>query len=293
MSLHHKILTYTNPTMRLMRNVGVKLGIVNNNHLRVLIFHDIPPNQEEAFQRQLAWIQRNRTIVSPEKFEKMISGEEPVIGENILVTFDDGFISNRVVAEKILNPMGIKAVFFVVSDFVEIKDRDEAHQFIAEYIMPEIEVVDIPDSMNNMQWEDLQTLNQQGHTIGCHTRKHAKLSTCSLKELNEEIIDSAACIREKLGISIEHFAYPFGDIDSFSKEAMDVAVTNFKYIYSGIRGDNINLFSPYTIRRDSAATQTKTYEYTPLDNKLLDAFLAGTADFHYSKARDIIDSWVL
>jgi len=284
MSKYHKLIKYIYP---LIKNIIP----ANKDKLRILIFHDIPPSQEIVFKRQLIWLMKNWNIITPKEFEKIIISQEEVKGKHLLITFDDGFISNRNVAENILNPMGIKALFFVISDFVDINNKSDAHKFIAEYIMPEIEVVDIPDSMNNMQWEDLQTLNQQGHTIGCHTRKHAKLSTCSLKELNEEIIDSAACIREKLGISIEHFAYPFGDIDSFSKEAMDVAVTNFKYIYSGIRGDNINLFSPYTIRRDSAAAQTKNYEYIPLDNNLLDAFLSGTVDFHYYKARKLIDSW--
>jgi peptidoglycan/xylan/chitin deacetylase (PgdA/CDA1 family) len=292
MSLHHKILTYTNPTMRLMRNVGVKLGIVKNNHLRVLIFHDIPPSQEEAFQRQLAWIQRNRTIVSPEKFEKMISGEEPVIGENILVTFDDGFISNRVVAEKILNPMGIKAVFFVVSDFVEIKDRDEAHQFVANHIFPGAIKEDIPQGWYNMQWSDLEALLEQGHTIGGHTKRHTRLSDGVPKEeLIEELITSAIYVEKNLGNQVEHFAYTFGDIDSFCQDALSVASSKFKYIYSGVRGDNVESVSPLAIRRDMASSLDASYETALFKNNLLDAFLAGAADFHYKEPRKRLDSW--
>ena len=292
MSLHHKILTYTNPTLRLVRNVGTKIGLVNNNHLRVLIFHDIPPNQEEAFQKQLTWIQRNRTIVSPEKFEKMISREEPVIGENVLITFDDGLISNRVVAERILNPMGIKAVFFVVSDFVKIKDHDEAHQFVANHIIPGAKKEDIPQAWNNMQWSDLEALLEQGHTIGGHTKRHARLSEGVLKEeLIEELIVSATHVEKTLGMQVEHFAYTFGDIDSFCQEALSVASSKFKYIYSGVRGNNAECVSPLAIRRDAAAFQNAIYEYSLFNNNLLDAFLNGAVDFRYKEPRKRIDLW--
>ena len=59
-------------------------------------------------------------------------------GDNLMITFDDGFFSNRDIAEKILNPMGIQALFFVVSDFVNIDDHDEAkdtfHHFVRKFV---------------------------------------------------------------------------------------------------------------------------------------------------------------
>ena len=55
----------------------------------------------------------------------MISGSEPIQGNNLLITFDDGLISNRIVAEKVLNPLGINAIFFVVTDFIDINNNIE------------------------------------------------------------------------------------------------------------------------------------------------------------------------
>ena len=62
----------------------------------------------------------------------MISGKIPIIGNNLLITFDDGLASNRVVAEKILNPMGIKAIFFIISEFAKIKKPSEARKFVSD-----------------------------------------------------------------------------------------------------------------------------------------------------------------
>ncbi len=144
-----------------------------------------------------------------------------------------------------------------------------------------------------MQWNDLEALIEQGHTIGCHTKKHASLSNCrSEEELEGEIIVSADRLMGKLGCNIEHFAYSFGGIDSFSQEALAVAKRRFRFIYSGIRGDNVKVCSPFAIRRDSAAYMRRSdNEYALFNKNLLDAFLGGTADFHYAKPRETLDSW--
>ena len=219
-------------------------------------------------------------------------GNEPIQDNNLLITFDDGLMSNRIVAEKVLNPLGIKAIFFVVTDFIDIKNVDEAHQFIADNIIPSAKKEEIPMHWCNMQWEDLSALIEQGHTIGSHTKKHTRLSNCNNKdELIEELVISANYIESKLGKKVEHFAFTFGNIQSFSNAAMEVAKSQFSFIYSGVRGNNINNVSPLAIRRDVAAYQLLNNEYRLCDDKLLKTFLDGIADLHYINSRRKLDSW--
>ena len=105
-----------------------------------------------------------------------------------------------------------------------------------------------------MNWDDLSALLEQGHTIGAHTKSHARLSTISdTEELKSEIVYSADLIEKKLGIEIEHFAYTFGDINSINQQAIDIARIRFRYIYSGIRG--LNRAGNYGIYRDTSAEQ--------------------------------------
>jgi len=293
LSLYHKIIIYINPLINVVRAIGLKVGVILPNQLRVLIFHDIPPEQQDAFKKQLVWLKKHWTIIPPEKFEKLISGVEPVLGSNLLITFDDGLISNRIVAEEILKPMDIKALFFVVSDFVDIENKKSSHQFIADYIVPGMDIGKVPDNWDNMHWSDLQYLLKEGHTIGAHTRKHTRLSGCvNDDQLYDELIVSAENIEKKLGVNVQHFAFTFGDVDSFSQEALSVARSQYKYIYSGVRGDNVKSLLPLSICRDCAATQSEDYKYTLFDNNLLAAFLNGAADFKYKKARMLMDSWV-
>ena len=189
--------------------------------------------------------------------------------------------------------MGIQAIFFVISDFVDIQDFQASRRFINNYIAPKHKMSDIPEHWRNMQWKDLENLIKQGHTIGCHTKKHIRLSECSsLSELEDEIISSADIIKKKLGINLEHFAYTFGDIESFSAEALQVAKRRFRYVFSGVRGDNVDNVSPLAIRRDAAEHLIDGgLEYILFNNKLLEAFLGGFADFMYTSDRKIMDRW--
>jgi peptidoglycan/xylan/chitin deacetylase (PgdA/CDA1 family) len=209
-----------------------------------------------------------------------------------LITFDDGFLSNRIVAEKVLNPLGIKAIFFCISDFIDIHDNEEAKTFIKDRICLGWSVEKLPIHWKNMNWDDLSALVEQGHTIGAHTKSHARLSTIlNTEELKSEIVYSADLIEKKLGISIDHFAYTFGDIDSISKEAIDIAKTRFKYIYSGLRGRNKG--RNYGIFRDAAADQDNNMNYYLYSNSLLGSFLEGALDIYYASKRKKLESWYL
>ena len=201
-----------------------------------------------------------------------------------MLTFDDGYASNRTVAEQILNPMGVKALFFAVSAFVEQEDRDEARAFIARHIEIYRRASDLPDHLYNMGWADLAALLEQGHLVGCHTRTHARLSQlASDSDLQSEIVASADTLERRLGTSIDHFAYTFGDLASFSQQALTVARQRFRFVYSGLRGDNVGGVSPYKLRRDAVAAEDSPW--------LLGAFVEGAADFHYAGARAQLDSW--
>ena len=98
--------------LKITKNIIELLGIASNDSLRVLIYHDIAPYDYDSFEKQLRWLSRSWNFITPEQFSAMVSGHEKIKGRNLLITFDDGFLSNRIVAEKILNPMRIKAIFF-------------------------------------------------------------------------------------------------------------------------------------------------------------------------------------
>jgi peptidoglycan/xylan/chitin deacetylase (PgdA/CDA1 family) len=294
LSLHHQLLTVISPFSNMVRLCGKNIGLSNQSQLRVLAYHDIPMSQKNHFSNQISWLNDNWNIITPDQFESMLLGDTPIVGDNVLITFDDGFKSNSIIAKEVLNPLEIKAVFFVISDFVDLTTNSNSRKFIAKHIMPGQNIEDIPEDLTNMGWKDLKALVKSGHTIGCHTKTHERL-TDDLSDLDlvREIVSSSMKISKKLGIKVNHFAYTFGDIDSFRQEALKVAAKNFNFVYSGIRGNNAVNVSQFAIRREASTTQNTTNEYRILNNRAIDMILRGAFDNKYSKARKIIDSWCL
>ena len=139
--------------------------------------------------------------------------------------------------------------------------------------------------MKSMNWENLSELIASGHLIGSHTKNHFRLSKIdSLDLLHEEIISSGDRIEEMLGINVEHFAFPFGDIGSINKKALQLARTRYKYIYSGVRGRNSYGTNPFSIRRE-ALDIGDSYEYN--------RFVAGGGlSFYYWRARRRLDAMI-
>jgi len=279
MSLQHQLLAASYPVLELYNSFSSYTKTSISGRLRVLVYHDIAPEEMERLAAQLRWLSKKWKFIDAHSFELMISGDKPIVGDNLLLTFDDGFSSNRVVAEKILNEMGIRAIFFVVSGFIDISNTDDCHSFIAKGIRADIDFDSMPSHWTNMSWDDLVYLLDSGHTIGAHTATHARLSQVKNdEELYSEIISSADLLEAKLGIIVEHFAFTFGDFTSLSCDAFNVAKQRFKYIYTSLRGNNADCSLAFQVCRDTIS---------PYDNNyLIGAFLAGGADILYKKARD-------
>jgi peptidoglycan/xylan/chitin deacetylase (PgdA/CDA1 family) len=292
MSAHHLVLAAAYYPLKLARAIGRPLGLSSRNQLRVLIYHDVAPAEQARFAEQLRWLARSWNFVPPDRFSRMVTGEEAIRGRNLLLSFDDGFASNRVVAEEVLRPLGIRALFFVVSDLVRIEDRTEARRFMAERLFPEMHIEKLPEHWSNLGWRDLEALLEQGHCIGCHTASHARLSAVKTQEgLEREIVSSAQTLEQHLGVPIEHFSYTFGDLESFSEAALAIARRRFRFVYSGLRGDNARDVSPFALRRDSAADQDALFNYRMFPDSLLGSFLEGAADVRYARSRARLDDW--
>jgi len=259
-------------------------GIPAAPRLRVALFHDVAPDEIPLFAAQMMWLQQSWTFASPDLFQRLMRGEVELEADTLVLTFDDGFASNRRVAEEVLRPLGIRALFFVATDFIAQPDPEAARRFIVNRLKIGGSVEELPRHMTNMTWEDLSALNAMGHVIGSHTASHARLGPeLSSAELMHEVVVGADRLEDRLNVPVRHFAFPFGNIDSFSMEAMAISARRFDFVYSGLRGDNHPATSPCAIRRDSLS---------PTDGRhLVGAFLAGAADLRYQRSNALLDRW--
>ena len=227
----------------------------NNNDkgaLKILIYHDISYKNFDKFEVQIRYIDKSYGFVRPDDLQEILAGKMKYTGTKVLLTFDDGFKSNALIAKKVLDPLGIKAIFFIPPGFINAKNRNEQNTFIAGNIYNNLFASEEnPDDMAPMCWQDLERLLDQGHTIGAHTINHRRLTKIeSEDDLRREIVECGDILQKKLGIDIEHFSYPFGNIESINQRGMKIIRERYKYCYSGIRGNNYSDTNPYAILRD-------------------------------------------
>jgi peptidoglycan/xylan/chitin deacetylase (PgdA/CDA1 family) len=253
--------------------------------IRILIYHDINIVDIPAFERQIQWLRSRYSFLTPDEFKEIIKNKPIIDRTKILITFDDGFHSSYLIAREVLKKFDVKAIFFIISDFAKINNNKLAHKFIADHIIPGKSIKEISDHSFNLNYDQLKLLISDGHTIGSHTKTHARLSNIKeLEILNEEIIYSSNALEKDLDIHISDFAYTFGDIGSFSKLALTIARKRFEYIYTGLRGNNVEYCNPLCIQREAISPNDS--------NWTVGTFIEGGVDIFYKLKLNKYKKWM-
>ena len=253
-----------------------------NSVLRILIHHDIKSNEQiNSFKNQIQKLSKEYDFISPKEFEKIIRLGK-LKGKKLLLTFDDGFKSNRVIAESVLKNTGIKAIFFIISDFIGLKINSLNYSKIIRNIYPNGPTLN--ELSEPMDFDDIQFLINSGHTIGCHTATHKMLSKISKTiDLKEELVDSKNNLEKTFNIKIKHIAYPFGTFESIDKKSLKLISESYEFVHTGLRGNNIK--EQKLLYRDATNPETKTTR--------LKAFLLGNADFIYKNKLKTLKSFLI
>jgi len=105
----------------------------------------------------------------------------------IILAFDDSSKTQFNLAKPVLDKYGFKGSFFTVCTFV-----DNASNGV---------------DLSRMTWNDIKTLQMQGHDIESHTMTHTDLNHKSPQALQYEIGGSKQCLLNH-GINATGFAYP-------------------------------------------------------------------------------------
>ena len=180
--------------LRPIRIVRQRLGLCRPR-LRVLLYHNITTDNLDSFRQQLLWIKRRWRFLDPAEFDKIISGKALLEQDSVLLTFDDGFHSNLIVAKQVLASLDIKAIFFVINDFLSVSGDREIVEFLGSNLRLPPESMRDPQQMKNLSWADMKALSDLGHTIGCHTLSHANLAEL---KADHELIAQMTDAKKKL-----------------------------------------------------------------------------------------------
>jgi peptidoglycan/xylan/chitin deacetylase (PgdA/CDA1 family) len=155
----------------------------------------------ELFERQLdAIAARGLSTGGLDTLEAIAAGRE--IPPSVFLTFDDGFLDNYETVLPLLRERGMRAFVFVLPPLVDSG---------APLLWPEVaeDAGRYPATMRSVTWEMLGEMAAGGFEVGAHTVTHPNLTELGEEALRDELSDSRARVKAKLG-SCDTFAYPFG-----------------------------------------------------------------------------------
>lgn len=112
----------------------------------------------------------------------------------LVITFDDGHVSNHDLALPILVEHKLKATFFITAGLIGKGDT--------------------------MNWAQIRAMHQAGMEIGSHTLTHRPPSTLDDTELRYELVESRRILEDGLGAAVTSISSPTG---FFNARMSDIA----------------------------------------------------------------------
>ncbi len=158
----------------------------------------------------------------------------------VAFTFDDGFEDCYLSLAPALEKFDVNACFFVNPNFVVGSDL---------YIKNFTDNVVKTPQKKPMSWNQIKTLSDRGFVIGNHTLDHVRLSNIEYKTLIEQVAGAKDIIENKIGEKCSYFAWPYGQLNDFSFEALNIVKEYHDTVFSGCQYRNYFSFNGAVINR--------------------------------------------
>jgi peptidoglycan/xylan/chitin deacetylase (PgdA/CDA1 family) len=186
----------------------------------------------KQFKRQMQYLKKNRyTPITLGDVHKYYSESLTALPQKpVVITFDDGYADNYENAFPVLQDFGFPATVFIVTGYVGKTSAWEEDR--------------IGRALPLLGWREIIEMQKNGISIGSHSVTHRRLSRLDKAEIIREIGVSKQEIEDKLGFSIDHFAYPYGDVsEPADREVQKAGYQTACTTMSGFNGTDQNLFA--------------------------------------------------
>ncbi len=156
----------------------------------VVYMHEVPSRID--FEAMIGGLlRRGYTFVTVQALAEAMAGGPPLPRLCIVLSLDDGLMSQYENAKPVLDAYRVPAIFFLMPAF-----NDGAHRY--------------------MRAQEIRAISDAGYEIGGHTLNHARLPNLRLRNppaFQSEIVDSRSQLEQITGRPVHFFAYPDGSND--------------------------------------------------------------------------------
>lgn len=205
---------------------GIQRICFGSAHVRAIYYHGTPQEWAANLERQLRFYSRHFEPVDRAGLEDLLAGSRRSRKPGLLISFDDGLLSNYEIAAPLLEKYGFVGWFFVpvalIGDPGLADDAEHQERIRSRYV---IDVSgEAPGKPSFMSWEQVRDLDRR-HVVGCHTMNHCRLyETLSEAQLRLEILESKAELEERLGHEVDTFCWVGGEEGTYSRRAAEWVV---------------------------------------------------------------------
>ncbi len=182
----------------------------------ILLYHHISDEFDHSnaisiispkdFRLHMTAIKTQYTPISLREYVEFVNcrdGSKTIPTNPIIVTFDDGYLSNYEIAYPILKELEIPATIFVVTDTVGAVAGEGKVNY------------------THFTWEQAKEMQSSGLIdIQSHTNDHVKLGEIDRDTVSYELRKSKYLIEKNVGNTVDMIAYPYG---SYSDEAIEAS----------------------------------------------------------------------
>jgi peptidoglycan/xylan/chitin deacetylase (PgdA/CDA1 family) len=226
----------------LLRSRGNKKG------KRIIALHEV--KSASKLREKLLWLKEQYDLVSLADLFHQSLGEKTMLA----ITFDDGYACWHEHAAPILVELGIPAVFFVCSGFIDVKEK-VASRFCRNQLRR-------GQNLLPLSKEQLKDLAEHAlFEIGSHTKNHLDLGQIHDEILlEEEVIGDRKQLQDWTGKDIRWFAYPFGGFDNVSSRAKEYVIrASFDAAFTLVPKFLDNSEDKWMLGRDSLDVEDSTW----------------------------------
>lgn len=182
---------------------------VNRGKVKVLMYHSITARDmffengvaPDDFLRQVRYLQKHFHVVPASALNQQNAYVHDQI--NVVITFDDGFKDNRLVATEILRREGLSAIFFTIADCVEKGD-------VPGFLRRRLGNADSEPAYRTINSADMAEMLSFGMVIGAHGVRHEDYSNLDYSQGIDDANEAQRMVQTQIGVAVENFAFPWG-----------------------------------------------------------------------------------